>query len=292
MKNKVTALTLREMKSQGEKIAALTAYDAPTARLLNEEGVDVVLVGDSAANVKLGYDSALPVTVEEMLVLTRAARRGNGRALLVADMPFWSYEHDVKDAVRQAGRLVKEGGAEAVKVEGASSAVLAAVKALTAANVPVMGHVGLTPQAVHRLGGYKVQGKTMDAARELLEDALALERAGAFAIVLEGIPKEISRLITERLHIPTIGIGAGVDCDGQILVFTDLVGLTFGHTAKFVRQYADLKSVITEALKGYADDVTSRRFPADAESYSLPEGIDVTVDEDHAESMPPLGPIN
>jgi 3-methyl-2-oxobutanoate hydroxymethyltransferase len=194
-------------------------------------------------------------------------------------------------AVESAIRFVKDGGAEAVKIEGGSRRA-PLVKAIVEAEVPVMGHIGLTPQSVLRMGGYRVQGKSMETARELIEDALALERAGAFAIVLEGIPSEIARIITDRVQVPTIGIGAGMDCDGQILVFTDLIGLTFGHKAKFVRQYADVKTVVSEALKRFADDVNARRFPADQESYHLPEGVVVEIGDEESQSMPPLGPIN
>jgi 3-methyl-2-oxobutanoate hydroxymethyltransferase len=271
----------------------LTAYDYPSARLVDEAGFDIILVGDSLAQTVLGYDSTLPVTLDEMLAATRAVRRGAHRALIVGDMPFGSYQDSAARALESAIRFVKEGGAEAVKIEGGARRA-DIVKSIVQAEIPVMGHIGLTPQSVLRMGGYRVQGKSLEAARELIEDALALEQAGAFAVVLEGIPSEISRIITERLIIPTIGIGAGVDCDGQILVFSDLVGLTFGHTAKFVRQYIDMKSEIASALKQYADDVNSRRFPADAESYHLPEGVQVEVDieEGSAQSMPPLGPIN
>ena len=286
---KITVPQLRARKG-GAPIIALTAYDYPSARLVDEAGFDVILVGDSLAQTVLGYDSTLPVTLEEMIAATRAVRRGARRALVVGDMPFGYYQDSVERALDSAIRFVKEGGAEAVKIEGGGRRAHL-VKAIVEAEIPVMGHIGLTPQSLLRMGGYKVQGKTMDSARELIEDALALENAGAFAVVLEGIPKEISRIITDRLSIPTIGIGAGVECDGQILVFTDLVGLTFGHTAKFVRQYADLKSTISNALKQYAEDVTAGRFPAEAESYSLPEGVNIAVEE-NSESMPPLGPIH
>ena len=287
---KVTAPHIRARKG-GAPIVALTAYDYPTARMVDEAGFDIILVGDSLAQTVLGYDSTLPVTLDEMIAASRAVRRGVRRALIVGDMPFGYYQDSVERGVESAIRFIKEGGAEAVKVEGGARRA-PVVKAIVEAEIPVMGHIGLTPQSLLRMGGYRVQGKSMESARELIEDALELERAGAFSIVLEGIPAEISRIITERVGIPTIGIGAGVDCDGQILVFTDLVGLTFGHTAKFVRQYADVKSSIAEALKGYADDVNARRFPADAESYHLPEGVVVEIEDEHPQSMPPLGPIN
>jgi 3-methyl-2-oxobutanoate hydroxymethyltransferase len=287
---KITAPHIRARKG-GAPIIALTAYDYPSARLVDEAGFDFILVGDSLAQTVLGYETTLPVTLDEMIAATRAVRRATRRALVVGDMPFGSYQDSVEQSIKAAIRYVKEGGAEAVKIEGGARRAHI-VKAIVEAEIPVMGHIGLTPQSVLRMGGYRVQGKTMEAARELMEDAMALERAGAFSIVLEGIPSEISRLITERISIPTIGIGAGMDCDGQILVFTDLVGLTFGHTAKFVRQYSDVKAVIGEALKRFADDVAAHRFPADKESYHLPEGVVVEIEDEHPQSMPPLGPIN
>ncbi|HEV8487618.1 MAG TPA: 3-methyl-2-oxobutanoate hydroxymethyltransferase [Blastocatellia bacterium] len=286
---RVTVPQIRARKGAAP-ITAVTAYDYPSARLADEAGFDIVLVGDSLAQTALGYATTLPVTLEEMIAATRAVRRGANRALIIGDMPFGYYQDSTRRAVESAIRFVKEGGADAVKIEGGSRRSHLA-KAIVDAEIPLMGHIGLTPQSVLRMGGYKVQGKTMEAARELIEDALALERAGAFSLVLEGIPTEISRIITERIHIPTIGIGAGVECDGQILVFTDAVGLTFGHKPKFVRQYADVKGVIADALKQFADDISARRFPADAESYHLPEGTVVEI-EDEPPSMPPLGPIN
>jgi 3-methyl-2-oxobutanoate hydroxymethyltransferase len=226
-----------------------------------------------------------------MIAASRAVRRGVRRALIVGDLPFGSYQDSVSQAVQSAIRFVKDGGAEAVKIEGGARRAHL-VKAIVEAEVPVMGHIGLTPQSLLRMGGYRVQGKSMETARELIEDALALERAGAFAVVLEGIPSEISRIITDRAQIPTIGIGAGASCDGQILVFSDLIGLTFGHTAKFVRQYADVKSIVSDALKRFAEDVNARRFPDDQESYHLPEGVVVEIEDEQSQSMPPLGPIN
>ena len=287
---KITAPHIRARKG-GPPIIALTAYDYPSARLVDEAGFDFILVGDSLAQTVLGYDSTLPVTLDEMISASRAVRRAVKRALIVGDMPFGSYSGKSERAVRSAVRFVKEGGAEAVKIEGGARVALI-VKAIVEAEVPVMGHIGLTPQSLLKMGGYRVQGKSLEAARELIEDALALERAGAFAVVLEGIPSEISRIITARLTIPTIGIGAGAGCDGQILVFTDLTGLTFGHLAKFVRQYADVKAVIADALKRFADDVSAGRFPAEEESYHLPEGVVVEINEEQPDEMPPLGPIN
>jgi 3-methyl-2-oxobutanoate hydroxymethyltransferase len=287
---KVTAPAIRARKG-GPPIVALTAYDYPTARLVDESGLDLILVGDSLAQTVLGYETTLPVTMDEMLAATRAVKRGAHRALVVADMPFGSYHGRTDRAVKAAIKFVKDGGAEAVKIEGGAPRA-EIIKSIVGSEVPVMGHIGLTPQSYLRMGGYRVQGKSMDGARELIEDALAIQRAGAFAIVLEGIPSEISRIITERVLIPTIGIGAGVHCDGQILVFADLVGLAFGHTAKFVRQYADLRSIIGSALSRYSDDVSSRRFPAEQESYRLPDGVEIEPELEHSESMPPLGPIN
>jgi 3-methyl-2-oxobutanoate hydroxymethyltransferase len=287
---RVTVPDIRSRKG-GAPIVALTAYDYPSARLVDEAGFDIILVGDSLGQTVLGYDTTLPVTLDEMIAAARAVRRGAHRALIVGDMPFGSYHDSAKRAVESAVRFVKEGGVDAVKIEGGARRAHIA-KAIIEAEVPLMGHIGLTPQSVLRMGGYRVQGKSLEAARELIEDAQALERAGAFSIVLEGIPTEISRLITERVGIPTIGIGAGVECDGQILVFTDLVGLSFGHKPKFVRQFADLKGMAAEALRKFADDVTSRRFPSSEESYHLPEGTVVEIEDEHPPSMPPLGPIH
>jgi 3-methyl-2-oxobutanoate hydroxymethyltransferase len=272
---KVTVPDLLQRKSQfpdapsnsnSKKIVCLTAYDYPTARLLDEAGVDVLLIGDSLGMVVMGYDSTLPVTVDEMLLHTRAVRRGTRRALVVADMPYGSYHSDLGDSVRNAVRFVKEGGAEAVKIEGGERR-LELISRLTEAEIPVMGHVGLTPQSVNALGGYRVQGKTADAGEQLLRDARAVEAAGAFAVVLEALPRELAAQITSELRIPTIGIGAGPDCDGQILVINDLIGLTFTHTPKFARQYANVGEMISAAARGYCEDVRSGTFPSDAESY-------------------------
>ena len=266
---KVTFHTLQEKKEQGQPIAALTAYDYATARLVDEAGMDMILVGDSLAMVVMGYESTLPVTVDEMLHHTRAVRRAVKRAVLVADMPYGSYQVSVAEAVGNAARFVKEAGAEAVKIEGgASRAEL--VERLTDAEIPVVAHVGLTPQSVHRMGGYRVQGKTVAAIGKLMHDAHALEAAGAVLLVLEGMPREVAARITEEVGIPTIGIGAGPDCDGQILVFHDLVNLSFSKPPKFVRQYGDALALYREALGGYVRDVTQRDFPADEESYHLP----------------------
>ncbi|OGR87040.1 MAG: 3-methyl-2-oxobutanoate hydroxymethyltransferase [Elusimicrobia bacterium RIFCSPLOWO2_01_FULL_60_11] len=257
---KVTAASLLEMKKRGEKITALTAYDAPTARFLNDAGVDVVLVGDSVGNVKLGYENTLPVTLEEMLHHTKAAARGNSRALLAADMPYLTYQISLDEARRNAGRLVKEGGAAAVKLEGGIE-VAGIVKALVDLNIPVMGHLGLTPQAIHRLGGYKMQGKTEEAREKMITDAKVLEGAGIFALVLECVPPDLAKAITKKLSVPTIGIGAGPDTDGQILVTDDLLGLTQGPVPKFVQPYADLKAEISRSLKNFNKDVKEGRYP-------------------------------
>ncbi len=279
---KVTAPSLRASKERGERLVCLTAYDYPTARILDEAGVDVVLVGDSVGNVVLGYGNTVPVTLDDMIRHTRAVRRGVQRALLVADMPYGSYHTGADDAVRNALRLIKEGAAEAVKLEGGSSRAHL-VKRLVDEEIPVMGHIGLTPQSVNKLGGYRVQGKTADAARSLIEDAQALEEAGAFSIVLEVVPREIAKIITQSISIPTVGIGAGPDCDIQVLVTHDLVGLSFGKLARFVRQYANLRETMTDAISRFAEDVRSGEYPSAAESYSLPAE---TAEEMHIDPAP------
>jgi len=252
--------------SNSKKITCLTAYDYPTARLLDEAGVDVILVGDSLGMVVLGHENTLSVTIDEMLHHTRAVRRGTRRALLVADMPYGSYHTDMAESLHNAMRFVKEAGAEAVKVEGGERR-LELISRLTEAEIPVMGHVGLTPQSVNALGGYRVQGKTVDTAEVLIRDARAVEAAGAFAVVLEAMPRELAAQITRELRIPTIGIGAGPDCDGQILVVHDLLGLTFGTTPKFARQYTNVGKMISAAVREYSDDVRGGMFPSDGESY-------------------------
>ncbi|HVJ08488.1 MAG TPA: 3-methyl-2-oxobutanoate hydroxymethyltransferase [Acidisarcina sp.] len=265
---KVTSQSLREKKLNGQPISALTAYDYATARLVDEAGIDLILVGDSLAMVVMGYDSTLPVTVDEMLHHTRAVRRAVKRAMLVADMPYGSYHTDLAHGIANAIRFVKEGGAEAVKIEGGENRV-ELIERLTDAEVPVVGHLGLTPQSVHRMGGYKVQGKSIPAIERLMKDALALEQAGVIAVVLEGIPREVAQQITAELTVPTIGIGAGPDTDGQILVLHDLVNLTFSGRAKFVRQYGDAGTLLREAFAAYRHDVETRSFPSEAESYHL-----------------------
>jgi 3-methyl-2-oxobutanoate hydroxymethyltransferase len=263
----VTIATLLEMKRKGLKIAMLTAYDFPTARLAEEAGVDVILVGDSVAMTKLGYTSTLPVTVEEMLHHTKAAARGSSRALIVADMPYLSYEVDPKEALRHAGRLLKEGGAHAVKVEGGME-IAATIKELLKVNVPVFGHLGLTPQAVNRLGGYRVQGRRPEDAERILTEARVLEAAGCCAIVLECVPSDLAKEVTKRLQIPIIGIGAGPHCDGQVLVSDDLLGLTEDGPTKFVKRYADLRALALKAVGEYCREVRDGSFPGPEHSFT------------------------
>ena len=267
---KVTIPALAEMKRQGKPISALTAYDYATSRLVDEAGIDMVLVGDSLAMVVMGQDNTLAVTVDEMLHHTRAVRRAVRRALVVADMPFGSYHGTVAEGVANAVRFIKEAGAEAVKIEGPRVSL---VRALTDAEIPVVCHLGLTPQSVHRMGGYRVQAKTVDTVAQIRADAKALEEAGAGLLVLEGIPREVAAEITAELAIPTIGIGAGPDCDGQILVFHDMVNLSFAPRAKFARRYADAATLFREAIEHYREDVEHRAFPSDEESYHLPSAV-------------------
>ena len=267
-RSKTTALSLLEKKQRQERITCLTAYDYPTARLVDEAGIDMILVGDSLGMVVLGYENTLPVTVAEMLHHTRAVRRAVKHAFLVADMPYASYHVGTRDTLRNAARFIKDGGAEAVKIEGGEKRARLVAR-LVDAEIPVVGHIGLTPQSLHAMGGYKVQGKTLNAVEQLMHDALALERAGACCIVLEGIPREVASMITRELEIPTIGIGAGPDCDGQVLVFHDLLGLTFAPAAKFVRRYSDVGAAISGAVLAYKEDVKSGGFPSETESYHL-----------------------
>lgn len=272
---KITIPELLQRKSaaanpEKKKITCLTAYDYPMARLVDEAGVDVVLVGDSVAMVALGHESTLPLTIEESLHHTRAVRRGVRHAVVVADMPFGTYHGDLGEAIRNAVRFVKEAGVEAVKIEGGERR-LELIARLTEAEIPVMGHIGLTPQSVHAMGGYRVQGKTPGGAEQLLRDARAVEAAGAFAVVLEGIPRELAAEITSSVRIPTIGIGAGPDCDGQILVLYDMLGLTFQEPPKFARRYVNLGAAVSQAVRDYCADVQSGQFPSDAESYHAPK---------------------
>lgn len=268
MANKsVTVATLLDMKRKGVKIAMLTAYDHPTARIADEAGVDVVLVGDSVAMTKLGYDSTLPVTFEEMLHHVKAVKRGLTRALLVADMPYLSYELDAKEAARYAGRFLKEGGAHAVKLEGGME-VAPIIKELIKVNVPVFGHLGLTPQAVNRFGGYKVQGRRPEDAERILTEARVLEGAGVCGVVLECVPSDLAKEITKRLQIPTIGIGAGIHCDGQVLVSDDMLGLSENGPMKFVKRYADVRAQSLRAVSEYCREVREGAFPGPEHSFT------------------------
>ena len=265
-RKKVTVPSVIAMKRKGRRIAVLTSYDFPTARIADEAGVDVILVGDSLGMVVLGYETTLPVTMDEMLCHVKAVSRAKPSALVVADMPFMSFQVSPSDAIRNAGRMIKEGGADAVKIEG-GKCMASTAKAIGDAKIPVMGHVGLTPQAIRRFGGYRIQGKTGKGREVTIEDALALEEAGCFAIVLEGIPWTLAKEITERLRIPTIGIGAGPHCDGQVLVCHDILGLYEGRVPRFVRQYADVRSVLLKAFADYVNDVRAGAFPTLEESY-------------------------
>jgi 3-methyl-2-oxobutanoate hydroxymethyltransferase len=273
---KVTVTGILEKKHH-QQITCLTAYDYATARLVDEAGIDMVLVGDSLAMVVLGYENTLPVTVDEMIHHTRAVRRAVKRALVIADMPYASYQVDEKEAVASAVRFIKEGGAEAVKLEGGEKRVNL-IRRLMDAEIPVMGHIGLTPQSVLRMGGFKVQGKTLSAVEGLTRDAVALDRAGVFSMVLEGIPREVAAMITEEVEAPTIGIGAGPECDGQVLVINDLLNLTFNPPSKFVRQYADASALISKAVKNFKADVEAKLFPSDGESYHLPKETQVALE--------------
>jgi 3-methyl-2-oxobutanoate hydroxymethyltransferase len=267
---KLPLTELIELKARRQPIAMVTAYDAPSGRLADAAGADVILVGDSAAMTVLGHDSTVPATMDEMIVLTRAVNRGARRPLVIADMPFGSFQVSDEEALHNAIRFVKESGADAVKLEGAGP-MLSRVRALVAAGIPVMGHIGLTPQSATMLGGFKAQGRTAQKAVKLYEDALALEDAGCFAIVLEAVPAPVAARITAALTVPTIGIGAGLECDGQVLVWHDLLGLYEGHAPRFVKQYADLSTEIKRAVGAYVDDVRERRFPEEQHTYSMPE---------------------
>ena len=260
-RKKVTTHTYRQKKERGEIITMLTAYDYPTAMAMDKAGVDSILVGDSLAMVVLGYENTLPVTMDEMLHHCRAVARGAKNALLVGDMPFMSYQVSVEEAVRNAGRFLQQGGMDAVKLEGGRERA-DAIRAITGAGIPVMGHIGLTPQSIHQLGGFRAQGKTASTAKRLVEDAMLLEEAGCFSIVLESVPARLAELISKRISIPTIGIGAGNGCDGQVLVTHDLLGLFDRFTPKFVRKYADFHSQMQRAFADYIEDVETKRFPA------------------------------
>jgi 3-methyl-2-oxobutanoate hydroxymethyltransferase len=268
--HKVTTATLRELKLRHEPITCLTAYDYSAARLVDEGGIDMVLVGDSLAQTMLGYENTLSVTMDEMLHHVKAVRRGVKRALLIADMPYGSYQVDPKTAVTNSTRFVKEGGAEVVKIEGGEKRA-ELIRQIIDAEIPVAGHIGLTPQSVNVMGGYKVQGKSLAGIEQLMRDAVALDHAGVACIYLEGIPREVAAMITAEVSAPTIGIGAGPECDGQVLVLHDILNLTFGAPAKFVRRYGDAAALITNAVSAYRADVRSLQYPADEESYHLPK---------------------
>jgi 3-methyl-2-oxobutanoate hydroxymethyltransferase len=268
-RQKITTATLRDKKLQHQSITCLTAYDYASARLVDEAGIDIILVGDSLAMTMLGYDNTLSVTTDEMLHHARAVRRGVKNAFLIVDMPYGSYHLSPDEAVRNAARFVKEGGAEAVKVEGGEKRA-ELIRRIIDAEIPVAGHIGLTPQSVNVMGGYKVQGKSLAAIEQLMRDAVALDRAGVACIYLEGIPREVAAMITAEVQTPTIGIGAGPECDGQVLVFHDILNMTFGAPAKFVRHYGDAAALITHAVQEFRADVISHQYPSDKESYHLP----------------------
>ncbi len=269
MANRVTTLTLKQYKEQKKKIVALTAYDYSTAQVVDKSGVDIILVGDSLAMVVLGHKSTHPVTVDQMIYHTQAVARGTQRAMVLADMPFMSYQEDIKLAVKNAGRFIKEADAQAVKLEGASKHILEVIERLVDTGIPVMGHLGFTPQSVHALGGFRVQGKSAEKAMKLMNDAQALERVGVFGMVLEMVPASVAKIISENLEVPTIGIGAGEGCDGQILVVDDLLGKFTDFKPSFVRQYANLAEISAKAITNYVEDVRSSDFPNKEESFHL-----------------------
>lgn len=266
---RITIPQLQSKKEKGDTIVALTAYDFPIAKIVDEAGIDLILVGDSLGMVVLGYENTIPVTMEEMIHHTKAVARATKRAFVVGDMPYFSFHLSEEDTVFNASEFLKEAGARAVKIEGASRKRLKLIETLIEAEIPVMGHVGLTPQSIHHFGQFKVKGKEINEAKKIVTDALNLEKAGVFSVVLECIPMELARIITEKLRIPTIGIGAGPYCDGQILVFHDLVGFSNGYLPKFVKKYVDLHEVLSGAVKGYIDDVKEAKFPDDSNSYHL-----------------------
>ena len=273
---KVYLPAIRAAKENGEKLVCLTAYDYPTARIVDEAGVDMILVGDSMGNVIHGYGNSIPVSIDEIVSACIAVKRGTERAMVIADMPFGSYHVNPDESVKNALRLMKYGGAEAIKIEGGRNRV-ALVKRLVDEEIPVVAHIGLTPQSVYKMGGYRVQGRTAEQAKRLIEDAKMLEDAGAFAVVLELVPREVAGMITKELTISTIGIGAGSDCDIQVLVLHDLVGMTFGRLPRFVRQYADVREVMTDAIHAWTRDVKSGAYPNDKESYGLTEETKVEL---------------
>lgn len=270
MKN--TTSTVLAQKQNRDKITMLTAYDYSTAKLIDESGINCILVGDSLGMVMLGYESTLPVTMEDMLHHTKAVARGAKTAMVIADMPFMSYQTSVYDAVKNAGRLIQEGGAYAVKLEG-GGAVCDRIKAISDASIPVVAHIGLTPQSVNMFGGFKVQGKTEEKAKQLINDALAVEKAGAFMVVLECVPAKLSQIISEKLSIPTIGIGAGAGCDGQVLVYQDMLGMFSDFTPKFVRKYLTLGDMMKDAFRNYISDVKKGEFPAQEHTFAISDDI-------------------
>lgn len=269
---KKTVSTLQQAKENGQKITMLTAYDYSTAKLMDEAGIDMILVGDSLGNVILGYEDTISVTMEDMIHHGAAVSRGVKETMVVVDMPFMSYQISVEEAVTNAGRLMKEGRANAVKLEGGKS-VCPQIKAITQAGIPVVAHLGLTPQSINALGGYKVQGKSEDAAKKLLEDALAVQEAGAFALVLECVPSKLASLITKKLTIPTIGIGAGNECDGQVLVYQDMLGMFSDYVPKFVKQFAQVGEIMKKAFSDYKEEVASGAFPAEKNSYKIDDEV-------------------
>lgn len=271
---KITVPEIRAAKIRGEKFTCLTAYDYPTARVVDEAGIEMILVGDSAANVVMGYDNTIPVSMDEMMFALRAVRRGVKRALVVADMPYGSYHQGEADAVNNAFRFIKEGGAQAVKLEGGQNRV-EIIKRLINEEIPVMGHIGLTPQSFNMLGGYRLAGKTSAAAQKIIDDAKRLEDAGVFSIVLELVPRELAKIITENLTISTVGIGAGADCDVQVLVLHDLLGLNFGNLPRFVKKYTNLRETMTDAIQSWKNDVKTGEYPNEQQSYALPENVKI-----------------
>jgi len=269
---RITISQIKEMKQKGEKIAMLTAYDYSTAKIVDEVGIPLILVGDSLGMVVLGYESTIPVTMEEMLHHTKAVVRGTKLALVIADMPFMTYHTNVEDALRNAARFIQEGGAQAVKIEG-GTAIAEKVSRIVECGIPVMGHIGLTPQSIHQFGGFKVQGRTPETAKKLLKDAQAVEEAGAFAIVMETVPAPLATLVTQKISIPTIGIGAGIGCDGQVQVVNDILGSFTDFVPKHAKQYAKLADIMSSAITGYYNEVRDGSFPTDKQSFSMDESI-------------------
>jgi 3-methyl-2-oxobutanoate hydroxymethyltransferase len=272
VKNKFTAASFRKAKIEGKKVSMLTAYDYPMAKLLDEAGIDCLLVGDSLGMVVLGYESTLQVTVDDIIHHSRAVARGTKRALVIADMPFLSYHISVEESVRNAGRLIQEGGASAVKLEGGSN-VIDKIKAIVAAQIPVIGHLGLTPQSINMFGGYKVQGTSLEQVKKIISDAELLQQAGVIAIVLECIPEKLAKLLSEKLEIPTIGIGAGKNCDGQVLVTQDMLGIYSDFKPKFVKRYAELGSTISNACQQYISEIQLQQFPQEEHSFAIEDEV-------------------